>query len=291
MAENGYRYLRPDDIRKLSTFEFAPKALVEGYLAGPHRSRERGSSIEFRDYRQYVPGDDRALIDWRCYGRTDRYYIRTYEQETNLECHLFLDSSASMGFGDRLSKLEYASFFAAALAYLVIRCNDAVSLQIFDADIRDFFPPGSTSRHLQLLLNALERNQPGSKTSLAHALRRSYPLLKRKGTIVVVSDFFDDAAAIFEALNPYLHRGFRIHLFHVLDPAELDLDDKGLVRFRDLETAQQLTAHTDNIRKLYRDAIGEHIGSLRALARRRGVDYVMVPTATHYFKLFDHLVK
>lgn len=139
--ETRFKYLRPEDIRKLETFEFAPKAVVEGYLAGNHRSRSRGCSIEFRDYREYVHGDDPALIDWRVFARTDRYYLRTYEQETNMECHVFLDSSASMGFGRELSKLEYGSFFAAALCYLVTRNSDRVSLQLFDDSIRHFFPP------------------------------------------------------------------------------------------------------------------------------------------------------
>jgi uncharacterized protein (DUF58 family) len=283
-------YLRPEDIRKLGTFEFAPKALVEGYFAGRHRSRERGSSIEFRDYRQFVDGDDRALVDWRCYARTDRYYVRTYEQETTMECTLFLDSSASMGFGGAVTKLEYASFFTAALAYLVVRGKDRVSLHVFDREIREFHPPGSTTKHLNNLLAALERNRPGNQTSLATALHRAYPLLRRKGTLIVVSDFFDDPAAIFQALNPYLHRGFKVHLFHILDPAELELADKGLVSFQDLETGERLVAHTDNLRDLYRDAINAHILNLRSLARRRGVNYVPARTDHHFFNLFDHLV-
>ncbi len=290
MADGGYRYLQPDDIRKLASFEFAPRALVEGYLAGRHRSRDRGSSIEFRDYRPYVPGDDLALVDWRVYARSDRHYIRTYEQETNMECHIFLDSSGSMEFGDGLTKLEYASFFAAALSYLVVRNNDRVSLQIFDQEIREFFPPGSTRSHLHNLLNALERNTPGNLTSLAAALRRSYPLLRRKGTLIVISDFFDDAAAIFAALNPYIHRGFRIHLFHILAPAELELADRGLVTFLDMETGRRITAHTDNLRDLYKGAVQDHVRHLRQLANRRSIDYTLASTETHYFQLFDRLI-
>ncbi len=290
-VQNGYKFLKPEDIRKLSTFEFAPKALVEGYFAGRHRSQDRGSSVEFRDYRQYVQGDDRALIDWRCYARTDRHYIRTYEQETNMECHIFLDSSASMGFGKKISKLDFASFFAAALCYLVLRTNDRVSLQIFDKDIRKFFPPGSTSRHLQQVMTALERNVPGEETSLATALHRSFPLLKCKGTLIVLSDFFDDRGAIFDALSPYIHRGFRIHLFHILDPQEMTLSNKGLVRFEDMENASRIVAHTDDLQKAYSDAIARHITNLRALARRRNVDYVATSTDTHYFHLFDRLTR
>ena len=290
MASARFKYLRPEDIRKLARFEFSPKAVVEGYLAGRHRSRARGSSIEFRDYRQFVPGDDRSLVDWRVFARTDRYYLKTFEQETDTECHILLDSSASMGFGADPSKLEYASFFAAALAYLVARGTDRVSLQLFDEGVRLYIPPGSTPAHLGHLLHALERNAPGGLTSVAAALRRSFPLLRRRGTLIVISDFFDDPAAIFGALNPYLHMGFQVHLFHVLAPPELDLEDRGLVAFLDMETGRRVVAHTTNLRRAYAAAIREHIEALRALAARRNVDYTLARTDTHYFKLFDKLV-
>ncbi len=291
MSHQRFQYLRPEDIRKLASFEFAPKAVVEGYLAGRHLSHSRGSSVEFRDYRQYVPGDDLALVDWRVYGRTDRYYLRTYEQETSLDCHLFLDSSASMGFGKGLTKLEYASFFTACLSYLVIHGGDRVSLQLFDNTIRNFFAPGSTGTHLSTLLNALERNTPGGQTSLAESLRRSFPLLRRRGILIVVSDFFDDPAAIFAALSPYLHRGFKVFLYHVLNPAEVELEDRGLVAFRDLETGQRIVAHTDDVRAGYAVAIRKHIDSLRDLATRRNVDYIVARTDTHFHHLFERLVR
>ncbi len=289
MSLSRFRYLRPEDIRKLASYEFAPRALVEGYLAGRHRAHARGSSTEFRDYRPYVAGDDRALIDWRVYGRTDRHYLRTFEQETNMECHVFLDSSASMGYGQPQTKLAYASFFAAALCYLVVHATDRVSLQLFDDQVRQFFPPASTSRHLQNLLVALERNTPGNRTSLAAALRRSFPLLKRRGALVVVSDFFDDPAEIFRALSPYLHRGFRVHLFHVLHPDEFDLPRQGLATFVDMETQQRVIAHVDSVRVRYREAMQQHIGTLRQLATRRQVDYAIARTDGSYYPLFDRL--
>ncbi|MBU4461116.1 MAG: DUF58 domain-containing protein [Verrucomicrobia bacterium] len=291
MASLQFKYLRPDDLRKLASFEFAPKLLVEGYLAGRHRSLSRGSSIEFRDYRQYVPGDDPRLIDWRIYARTDRPYLRTYEEETNMECHVFLDSSASMGFGQRISKLDYASFFAAAICYLVVRNTDRVSLQLFDEKIRLFLPPAGTLRHLHNLLHALERNQPGSRTSIAEALRRSLPLLRRRGTLIVISDFFDRPADVFAALSPYLHRGFKVHLFHVLSPEELDLDDRGLATFVDMEDGRRVVAHTEDLRRRYRDGMQAHILALRELARRRQVDYALARTDSHYFNLFDRLTR
>ncbi|MAS95426.1 MAG: DUF58 domain-containing protein [Verrucomicrobiales bacterium] len=288
----GHRYLLPEDIRKLQTFEFAARAVVEGYLSGRHRSRSRGSSIEFHEYREYTPGDDLKLVDWRVFARSDRHFLRTFEQETNLECHIFLDSSASMGFSGSspISKLEYGSFFAAALSYLVIRYGDRVSLQLFDDKIREFFPPGSTGSHLNLLLNTLERNEPGNETSLAEALLRSKPLLKRKGILVIISDFFDNPASIFQALNPYLHQGFRIHLFHLLTPGELDLEQRGLTSYVDLEDGSRLIAHPSALRQRYKEAIEDHISSLRQLSQRRSVDYSLHRTDSHFFQLFDKLV-
>jgi len=291
MAKTTYKYIRPEDIRRLSNYEFGVKALVEGYLSGRHRSKDRGASIEFAEYRQYVPGDDLALVDWRVFARTDRHYLKTFEQETNMECHIFLDSSASMGYQEEgsISKLEYASFFAACLSWLVVSKSDRVSLQLFDEKIRKFFEPGSTRRHLHNLLTALENNKPGKKTSLPEALHRAQPLIKRKGTLVVMSDLFDEPEAIFKALNPYLHRGFRVHLFHILDPAELKLPDKGLSRFIDMETDDNIVIHPENLRAGWEAEMQRHIQSLRRLSASRQVDYSLATTTTSWFQLFDRL--
>ena len=287
-----YRFLDPADIRRLKNYEFGAKAMVEGYLAGRHRSRQRGSSIEFHEFRQYTPGDDLARVDWRVFARNDKLFLRTFEQETNLECHVFLDCSASMGFpekSERLSKLEYASFFAAALAWWVISKTDRVSLTLFDHGIRKFLPPGSTRKHLHEILSTLETNTPGAGTSITETLARALPLLKRKGTLVILSDFFDDPAALFKALNPYIHRGFRIHLFHVLDPGEIHLEDRGLSRYIDMESAAHLTAHPHSLRDSWHREILNHTRSLRALAAARHADYALTSTTDPYFSLFDRM--
>ena len=283
--------LRPEDIRNLDSFEFAPRLVVEGYLAGRHRSRDIGSSTEFRDFRPYVQGDDPTRVDWRVYGRTDRHYVRTFEMETNVNCTILLDSSASMGFGDKLTKLNYASFFAACIAYLVTRNQDQISLITFDESIRQVFPPGSTTRHLHDLLHALERNQPGSKTSLAETLRRAVALTPRRGTLILLSDFFDEPPVIFEALNPFVHRGFDIHLYHILDPYELKLPSRGLLRFDDLETGSRITAHSDELTGVWEKAMQQHVDALRALAVRRRMKYTVACTDRHVHNLFDGLVR
>lgn len=286
----SHLYLQPEDIRKLDTFEFAPRCVVEGWLSGRHRSSVVGSSTEFRDYRPYSPGDDLRQVDWRVFARTDRYYLRTHNQETNTSCHILLDSSASMGFGDP-DKLAYASFFAAAVSYLVTRNGDAVSLLTFDETLRRYFPSGTTTSHLQNILHALEANRPGRATSVAAALRKAAPLISGRGTLIVLSDFFDAVDSIFEALNPFLHRRFDIHLFHVLTPEELELPEKGLVAFQDMETNQRLVAHTQALREPYAQAMRRHVTGLRELARRRGVEYTLARTDTSWYTLFDRLVE
>lgn len=285
------RFLPAHYLRRLANYEFAAKALVEGYLSGQHRSKERGASIEFHEYRNYTPGDDPSLVDWRVFARTDRHYLRTFEMETNLECHIFVDSSASMGFsgGGELSKLEFASFFAACLSWLVVRHHDRVSLHLFDEKIRRHFAPGSTRQHLREMVNALEDNRAGQTTNLPEALARAYPLIKRKGTLVVLSDFLDRPEEVFKALNPYLHRGFRIHLFQIAAPHELELPSQGLLRFEDMETSERLILHTSAVRDSYREAMKNHIQSYRRLAASRQVDFALARTDDSFFTLFDRL--
>jgi len=293
VARSDHKFLRPKDLIRLKNYEFGAKALVEGYLSGRHRSKDRGSSIEFHEYRQYSPGDDTAMVDWRVFARTDRHYLKTFEQETNMECHIFLDSSGSMGYKEQgeISKLEYASFFAACLAWLVIHKNDRVSLQLFDNKIRSYFEAGSTIKHLYLLLDALENNQPGNETSLASALKKSFPLVKRKGTLVILSDFFDSPEEIFMALNPYLHKGFKVHLFQVLDPAEQDFPDRGLARFVDMEDNSSVVLHTSNLKAEYHKEMMNHARVIRQLAAKRQVDFVTLNTEQSYFELFDRLAE
>jgi uncharacterized protein (DUF58 family) len=286
-----FKYLRPEDVRRLESYEFAARLLAEGWLSGRHRSRLRGISTEFQEYRPYALGDDPGLVDWRVFARTDRPYLKTFEQETNLECHLLLDSSSSMDFhgGAALTKLEFASYFAAALAWLVVRGSDRVSLQIFDDRVREFLPPGSTRKHLNQILSMLEHNVPRGPTSLAAALSRASLHLKRRGTVIVLSDFYDEPAAIFQALNPFLHRGFRVHFFHLLSPEEMELDGATLARYEDLETSEHLTLHPQAVAESYRTTLHTHITRLRTLSAQRQVDYHVSRTDGTFWPLFDRV--
>ncbi len=287
----GYKYLRPEDVRRLDSYEFAARLLAEGWLSGRHRSKLRGPSTEFHEYRPYAPGDDPALVDWRVFARSDRHYLKTFEQETNLECHLLVDSSSSMGFAGGAScvKLEFASYFAAALAWLVVRGSDRVSLQIFDDRVREFLPPGSTRQHLHQLLSVLEHNHSRGPTSLAAALERASLQLHRRGTLIVLSDFYEEPSALFNALNAFIHRGFRIHLFHVLSPEEMDFGGDSLARYEDVESGESLTVHPQTIAASYQQTLHTHISRLRTLAALRQVDYSVARTDGTFWPLFDRV--
>jgi uncharacterized protein (DUF58 family) len=286
-------YLSAEHLRRLASYEIAAKLLAEGWLSGKRRSRQRGASTEFHDYRPYAPGDDPGLIDWRVFARTDRPYLKTFEQETNLECHLLVDSSASMGFsgGAEMSKLEYASYFAAALAWLVVKGADRVSLTTFDQRVRNFLAPGSTQRHLLHLLTQLETNKPAGETSLADVLHHAAQQLRRRGTLIVLSDFYTEPAVVFNALNPFIHRGFKIHLFHLLSPEEMELPESMLARFVDSETSQRLIVHTASVRDAYTATLREHIERLRTLSVQRRIDYIAVRTDGSFWQLFDRVAK
>ncbi len=275
----GPRYLRPEDARLLRAMTFSPRIMADGALSGKHRSRLRGASMEFHEYRAYAPGDSPALVDWRVFARSDRLHLRTFRLETQLECHLFVDASASMGFADGgLSKLDWVSHFAAGLAYVVTLRQDRVSLTLFDEGPRAWLQPGGTPGHLRQLLSLLEENEAKGRTDLAGALERSLPLLRRRGTVLVLSDFLADPVAVFQALAAYTHRGFRVFLFQILTPTELTLPGSRTRRYVDPETARQVTAHSDTVRAAYCEEIESHQRSLAALATRRGIGCVLART-------------
>ncbi len=196
-----------------------------------------------------------------------------------------------MGFagGATVSKLEFASYFAAALSWLVVRGSDRVSLQIFDDRVREYIPPGSTRRHLHQLLSTLEQNEPRGQTSLAAALDRARQQLRRRGTVVILSDFYEEPAAVFQALNAFIHRGFRVHLFHLLSPEEMNFDDSLLARYEDLETHEHLTVLPKVVAESYRDALTQHIARFRAFASQRQLDYTVTRTNDSFWPLFDRI--
>jgi uncharacterized protein (DUF58 family) len=261
--------------------ELKARTVVEGFLAGLHRSPYKGFSVEFAEYRQYLPGDDLSTLDWKVYARSDRHYVKKYEEETNVECHLLLDVSASMAYrgAAAMSKLEYGSVLAASLAYLMNRQRDATGLITFDDRIVFRLPAAARPGHLHALLVALERITAGQRSDLGRPLHQLAEALVKRSMVVLVSDLLDEPEPIIKGLKHLRFRGSDVIVFQVLDPHELTFPFKGAARFRDLESDQQVTAEPSSIRTTYlRELAGLTLRYDREL-RGAGIDYVQLDTS------------
>lgn len=284
-AAAGRPYLNPADLQKLRNFQFAAKLIVEGFYHGKHRSPFHDFSSEFADYRPYVPGDDIRAIDWRAFARTDRFYIKLFRKETDMSCTILVDKSSSMAYrgeGPGLTKLQYASYMAAALSYLLVRQGDKAGLALCDTRIQDYIPHGGTNQTLQRTLTALERVQPGGPTQLATALQALFGIVKRKGLLIVISDFLDDTDAIFSALGMFAHKGFSILLFHTLTPDELNLPDTANALFKDPESSLTIAAEPDSIREAYQAEMRAFIDDVHHRAKARRIHYHLANTSEPY---------
>ena len=292
-----FRYQDPQTFKGLKNLLFVAKTLVEGQYAGKHKSPFRGSAPEFVDYRGYNPGDELRTIDWKAYARTDRHYIKLFEKETDMNCHLLLDTSASMGFGSKysqnfstrldFSKIEYASYLAAALAYLMVKQGDKVGLTRFSSRIESHVPASGTFSHLYSILDSLEKGPAGRTTSVSEALRKSFGLFKRRGLLIVISDFLDDPDEVFKALNLFIHRRFEIILFQVLHEMELELPSVANANFIDVENGDRITCIPGDIQEGYNQRLGDFLRTMARLSRSRGVDYHLLNTKTPYHRVLQ----
>jgi uncharacterized protein (DUF58 family) len=275
------RFLDPAVIARLGTMELKARTVVEGFLSGLHRSPYKGFSVEFAEYRQYLPGDDLSTLDWKIYARSDRHYVKKFEEETNLECHVLLDVSASMGYRGSapMSKLEYGSVLAASLAFLMHRQRDATGLIAFDDRIRFRLPAAARRGHLHALLVALERMEAGSRSNLARPLQQLAEALTKRSLVVVISDLLDDPEATIKGLRYLKVRGTDVIVFQVLDPHELLFPFRGAAKFRDLESAEEVLAEPAAIRTAYlRELAGLTLAFDRSL-RGAGIDYLQLDTS------------
>lgn len=295
-----WKHLSPAELSGLRNMLFAARVIVEGAYAGRHRSPYKGSAAEFVDYREYHPGDEIRMIDWKAYARTDRHFIKLFQRETDMSCCIALDRSASMGYGGpafrsffptrEVSKLEYGSYLAAALAYLLVKQGDRVGLTLFDEAITTHIPAASTFPHLYAVLNALEELKPGRKTSVARALQDIYALQKRRGMLIVISDLLDDPPSVFRALDMFRHRRFEVILFHVLHRYELLLPPLDNVNFVDAESGEVLTARPGDIASSYERELGSFLENIATCAGARGFHYHRISTATpHTVALQEYL--
>lgn len=275
------RFLDPGVIARLGTMELKARTVVEGFLSGLHRSPYKGFSVEFAEYRQYLPGDDLNTLDWKVYARTDRHYVKKFEEETNLECHILLDQSASMAYRGAapMSKLEYGSVLAASLAFLMNRQRDATGLIAFDEQIRLRLPAGARSGHLHALLLALERLQAGRRSNVGRPLHQLAEALAKRSLVVLISDLLDDPAPVVKGLRHLKFRGTDVVVFQLLDPNELTFPFKGAATFTDIETAEEVVADPARARKEYlRELAGLTLTYDREL-RGAGIDYVQLDTS------------
>jgi uncharacterized protein (DUF58 family) len=281
---NLTEFLKPEVVSRLANMDLRARLIVEGFIAGLHRSPYHGFSVEFAEYRQYNAGESTRNLDWKIYGKTDRYYVKVFEDETNLRATLLLDQSASMDFtgGAPVTKLRYATLLAAALGYLMIMQRDAVGLAVFDEKINVLVPHRSVRRHLLYLLSTLEAVRPGTRTEIAPALREMAERIKRRGLVIVFSDLFDDPEAVLSGLKSFRHRGHEVVVFHILDRRELTLDYGGEVQFVDKETGERLRTQPWFLRKEYRRSVREWISWLERGCKEDAIDYNLVTTETPF---------
>ena len=294
MLQKDYRkYLKPDVVSKLKTMDLRARLVVEGFIAGLHKSPYHGFSVEFAEHRQYMPGDEIRHIDWKVYGKTDRYYVKQFEEETNLKSYLLLDASASMGFASNgINKLEYASFLTAALTYLMIKQRDAVGLLTFDKKIRKYLPPRSISSYLHLILKELENLHSAEKTDVADTFHEMAESINRRGLIVILSDLFDDPDKIMLGLKHFRHKKHEVIVFHILDPMEMSFAFNRDAIFKDLETGEEISTQSWHIQQEYQKLVNQFIENYKRQCYRNQIDYILLNTAMDFDRaLIEYLIK
>ena len=273
-------YLDPELLQKLGDLELIAREVVEGLRAGSHRSPLKGFSTEFAHHRQYAPGDAIRDLDWRVYGRTERYYTKLYEAETNFDCHLLMDASSSMTYGSgKVSKLEYSKYLAAALSYLILNQRDSVGLSVFDSEMRAHLPPRSAMSIILQIEKILKEITPTPKTSIAKQLNDIALQIKRRSFVILISDLVSDVGDIMRGLQRLRYGGHNVIVFHTLDPHELKFPFKGTWQFDGLEGEEELITQPERIREDYLTNLNAYLGQLQSGCIGSGVDYTLVETS------------
>jgi uncharacterized protein (DUF58 family) len=281
MPGQSQQLLDPKMLARLQALPLRARRTVEGYTAGVHRSPFHGFSIEFAEHRDYSPGDDLRYLDWKVFGRTDKYYLKQFEEETNLVCHVLLDTSESMRYRSDaapLSKLDYAQRAAAALAYLVLHQQDSVGLVTFDSEIRSLIRASSNPSHLKEILHVMEATSAERKTSIGPIFHDLAERIKRRGIVIVLSDLFDNVDSLMKGLKHLRHRRHEVILMHVLDPAEVDFPFDRITLFRGLENLPDVLVEPRAIRKAYLAEFGRYLRRLQTGCRAHAIDYVPMRT-------------
>ena len=292
-AHGPARFLDPEVLARIGSLELLARAVVEGFIAGLHRSPFTGFSTEFTEYRQYNPGDDLRHLDWRLLARTDRYFVKKYRADTNAQVNLLVDTSNSMRYASRgpVSKLRYAQFLAASLAHLCARQQDAVGLVGFDTAIHTHVPALNRTGHLRTVYGKLAALSAGGETRLAEMLHEMADRLTRRGVVILVSDFYDDPGRLADAFRHLRFRGHDVIAFHVLDPNEVEFDfADAVLLLEDAETSEQLPVLPDVVARGYRERVRAHLDALKETAAANRIDYELVTTDRPLdFALFSFL--
>lgn len=291
MSAAATRFIDPAVLSRIASLELLARSVVEGFVTGLHRSPYKGFSIEFLSYRPYIPGDDPMHIDWKRYARSDRLYVKEFEDETNTRLHLIVDVSHSMGYTSTgLTKLQYAFYLAASLAYLIVRQRDAVGLTFFDDRVIERIPPRSTRSHLHTLLTHLERASLGARTAVGKPLHEVAEQERRRGFVVLISDLLDEPEAIVEGLRHFRFLGHDVIVFHLMDPQELRFDFTDMVEFEDLETGEKMLVEAEAARATYLENLERFRSTLRKSCGLLGIDYTLLSTDQPLdFALFEYL--
>lgn len=273
------KFSDPEVLARISGLMLRARHVVEGTISGLHRSPFHGFNVEFAEYREYSPGDDLRRLDWRALGRTDRLYIKQYEEESNLRATLVLDCSASMRYGQRaLNKFHYAATAAASLATLLVEQQDPVGLALFDKTTREVLPPAATQAQLVRIIGLLENAQPNRETELGSVLQTLSEQVKQRGLIIICSDLLTDLQQFYDGVQRLKYRGHEIIVLHVLDPDEIEMPFNDLVMFRDIEGNEELLAEPWAFRKTYQAAMQQFLDEVRDACGGRGIDYLMLRT-------------
>ena len=266
-------------VAMLNSISMKAKLVVEGYIIGQHRSPYHGFSVEFSEHRSYEPGDEVKHIDWKLYGKTNRLYVKRYEEETNLRAHLILDTSKSMSYtSNKVSKLDYGSYLLAALSYLMISQQDAAGVVLFDEKIRAFIPPKSTPSHLNTLLNVLDAPKPGNDTKIESVLHQMAERINKRGLVIIISDLLDEPKNVFKGLKHFRHRKQEVILFHILDRNELEFEFENRTKFVDMESGEEITTDPWHIKNDYKNLILDVQKYYRRNCRLNKIDYVPLYT-------------
>ncbi|HYC78349.1 MAG TPA: DUF58 domain-containing protein [Planctomycetota bacterium] len=281
MAEDIRRLLPAETLNQVSGLEIKARRIVEGFVSGLHESPYKGASVEFAEHREYVPGDDLRRLDWKVLAKTDRFYVKEYEEETNLKAYVVVDVSRSMTYAGTsgLSKLEYARQAAAALAYLVAHQRDAVALVLFDAKLRKFLPPASSPAHLRNIFTALIETEPEEKTDVGAIFHEIAERLRQRSLVLILSDLFDDVERVVSGLNHMSHRGHDVAVFHVLHQDEIEFPFEAMTRFEGLEVDQKLLADPKALREAYLAEVDAFRRRVKGACLAGRIDYVPVDTS------------